>query len=350
MYQDVTTRYLGIDLRSPIVVGSCPLTLRPETVRELAIAGAGAVVLPSLMQEQLTRWTDRHRVSDRVIPEVPRTELQEHEDAYNGGVESYLRTIPLLKRQCGIPIIASLNGCNDGPWLSVAKDLEAVGADAIEISVNPGACDPTFTAEQVERPLLDAVKRVRDTVSVPVAVKLLPFYTTLPNLAWKLTELGADAMVLFGREPVWEILNGDLVPTSHWQLSSPGLLQTTLSGLIRVRSAGPKLTIAASGGISTAVDVIHAVTAGADVAMVTSEIYRTGPDAVAHLVEGLCAYLKRNGFASFAALIADRRQRVIPRNRNTQVEPMLAPPEDKHTPRVSQQQGDRWGHPTTPSK
>ncbi|MEM8667762.1 MAG: dihydroorotate dehydrogenase [Planctomycetota bacterium] len=350
MHQDITTRYLGLNLRSPMVIGACPLNLQPETVRALAISGAGGVVLPSLMEEQVEQWlSDRPTLNQEgcheQTPLLENADLCRKENEYNGGVDAYLRTIPLLKEQSGIPLIASLNGYRDGEWLGVAKELEHAGADAIEVAINASHCDPAATADQVERPLLDAIERVTDNVTIPVAVKLLPFYTTLPNLAWRLAEVGAEGVVLFGREPVWEFCEGELVPTSHWQLSSPGLLQTTLSGLLRVRSGGPNLSVAASGGIATTVDVIHAITAGADIAMITSEIYRTGPDSVAHLIEGISAYLTRHGFHSFTELVDNRRQQALHRDRRTQVEPMLRPVEKQKSTQTTPQQGDRWGHP-----
>lgn len=339
MHTDVTTRYLGLELRSPVIAGACPLNLVPETVRELAIAGAGAVVMPSLMQEQLSRNGGRNECERAEIHR-----LADQENDYNRGVEAYMKAIPLLKQQSGIPVIASLNGCSDGDWLSIADEVEMAGADAIELSINCTVCDPSLTAEQVERPLLQAVQRVSDSVSIPVAVKLLPFYTSLPNLGWRLAEMGASGVVLFGREPVWEISEGDLVPSFQWHLSSTGQLQTTLSGLIRLRSGGPAISVAASGGISTTVDVIHSVTAGADVAMVASEIYRNGPDAVAHIVDGLTAYLQRNGYDSYDTFVAERKQLATQPTRSNQVEPMLHPPQDHPSPRVSTQHGDRWGH------
>ena len=347
MHQDVTTRYLGLALRSPILVGACPLTLKPETVRELAIAGAGAAVMPSLMEEQVAQWLVRRKNAKRSNLSSSEAELCESENDYNGGVESCLKTIPRLKRQCGIPIIASLNGGQDGDWLSIASELEVAGADAIELIINANTCDPACTAEEAERPLIDAVRRVTQMVSIPVAVKLLPFNSTLPNLASRLGDAGAKGIVLFGREPIWEISGGDLVPALHWQLSSPGLLQTTLSGLIRIRGSDSNLSIAASGGIATTMDVVHAVVGGADVAMVTSEVYRTGPDVIAHLVEGLSGYLQRNGFDSYHDLISNRRKQSTSQDRQARIEPMLAPPEPGASVDANPQHGDRWGHRST---
>ena len=346
MHQDITMHYLGLELRSPILVGACPLTLNPEIVRELAIAGAGAVVLPSLMEEQVIHWSERQRQAALKEERSTDRELCDKENDYNGGVGSYLNRIPILKHQCGIPIIASLNGYRDGDWLNIARDLEVAGADALEVSIAADACDPASTSDQVERPLLDAIQRVADLVSIPVSVKLLPFFTTLPNLGWRLAEVGAEGVVLFAREPVWEMVNGDLVPTSRWQLSSPGLLQTTLSGLMRIRSGGPGISVAASGGVSTTLDVVHCVTAGADVAMITSEVYRNGPDAVAHLAEGLSGYLARHQRGAYTSFVASCRQQSLQRTRRAQVEPMLIPPSEQAAREVNRQRGDRWGHPT----
>ncbi len=156
--------------------------------------------------------------------------------------------------------------------------------------------------------MIAAVERVCNSVSIPVAVKLLPFITSLPNFAAKVRNAGAEGLVLFGREPIWEVFDGSLSATSRWSLSDSGQLQTTLSGLMRVRSGGEGMSIAASGGISTAKDVIHSVIAGADVAMVTSEIYRTGPDVVAHILEGVTQHLDRQGMHSFDEFVGSCRQ------------------------------------------
>jgi dihydroorotate dehydrogenase (fumarate) len=190
------------------------------------------------------------------------------------------------------------------------------------------------------------VETVCKSVSIPVAVKLLPFITSLSNLASRLRDAGAKGIVLFGREPIWEIFDGALTATSRWSLSDSGQLQTTLSGLLRVRGGGEGLSIAASGGISTAKDVIHSVIAGADCVMVTSEIYRTGPDVVTHILEGVTQYLDRQGLTSFNEFVAKCRSSSSEVDtRQSQVQAMM----DTHRyrdphPQQAIRTCDKWGH------
>ena len=323
------------------------MTRQPELVRELTIAGAGAVVLPSLLEEQIVRELiqageqpsdEEHQVQASGSPHL--------EDIYNGGVQNYVRTLGLLKQCTGIPIIASLNGCDHGSWLGFASRLEGAGADAIELSIQSGLNDPQRDSEAVEDSIVRAVERVCQSVSIPVAIKLLPFVTSLPSLVSRLATAGAKGVVLFGREPIWEVFDGALTATCRWSLSDAGQLQTTLSGLMRARPGADQLSVAANGGISTAKDVIHTIIAGADLAMVTSELYRTGPDVVAHILEGITHYLERQGMRSFDSFV--ERCRAAPDgngSRRSRMRAMLDTNRyhDPH-PEPAPQSGDPWGH------
>ena len=348
MHTEIIASYMGIELRSPLIVGACPLTLKPETVRELAIAGAGAVVLPSLLEEQVVRRMMQQ--ADAAGDDQPRAESDggaHPQDDYNRGVDRYLMSISRLKQHAGIPVIANLNGCTDGRWVDVAGEVERAGADAIELSIRTDSPDPSIGADAIEASLVTAVKAVSDRVSIPVSVKLLPFFTSLSNVGRRLAQAGASGIVLFGREPSWEFHNGDLIATTHWTLSGSAQLQTTVSGLVRMCGNGSGLSIAASGGIVTTRDLIHAVVAGADVAMVTSEIYRNGPDAVAHLLEGLVVYLQREGFASFREFLPRRRAARPKLDRQSSIGPMTrvgAFPDTERRAEPARPTSDRWGH------
>jgi dihydroorotate dehydrogenase (fumarate) len=191
-----------------------------------------------------------------------------------------------------------------------------------------------------------AVETVSDAVSVTVAVKLLPFFTSLPHLAVHLANAGASGIVLFGRESVWEVCDGEMSSNSRWSLSDSGQLQTTLSGLMRVRFGAGKLSVAASGGIVSAQDLIHCVIAGADTAMVTSEIYRNGSDVIAHLPEGITHYLQRHGFRSFDAFVSGCRNAPDGHaSRQSQVQAMLDVNHYRDPrPESIASSGDAWGH------
>ncbi len=351
MHTDVTTTYLGLSLTSPLIVGACPLTLKPESVREMAVAGAGAVVLPSLLEEQIVRkMMDRGDHFSATEKEVEQSGLPLREDGYNGGVDSYLRTVSMLKRSTGIPVIANINGCSGGTWLNFARELEERGADAIEFSFQAPSSDPLMNAETIESNLIRAVESVVDSVSIPVSIKLLPYFTSLPNLIWRLTEVGAAGVVLFGREPVWEVRDSELQPTYLWPLSDCGQLHATLSGLIRSRACRSEISIAASGGIASAKDVIHGIIAGCDTAMVTSAIYRNGFDVIAHILEGVIHYLERKNLRSYDEFVAVTRRanaapRTITTERQSRISPMTSS-EDQRAPTQdpARKSGDRWGH------
>jgi dihydroorotate dehydrogenase (fumarate) len=345
MTHDISTHYLGLKIRTPIIVGACPLTLRPEQVREFSIAGAGAVVLPSLFEEQVVHERlargDRASGAERFVESV---RYEEVEDKYNGGVEDYLDAVAGLKRCAGIPIIASLNGYTRGEWLCIATELEAAGADGLEVMLESDHMDAAENATQTEDHMLDLVSELCDRVSIPVAVKVSFFHSNLANLAWRLAESGASGMVCFAHDPGWKILKDKISATSQWNslvTSNPG---ATISGLIRVRGGGPDISLAASGGIHSPENAVMAFLAGADVVMVTSEIYRLGPDAVAHLVEGLCSYLERNSVDTFQALVHARPQPKL-RAHNAYL-PFLAEDSQQGIQARSgiAKSGDRWGH------
>lgn len=345
MNVNTSVKYLGLHLNSPVIVGACSLTQKPEMVRELAIAGAGAIVLPSLFEEQIVH----QMLADGKTPSENESHLEaaryeEAEDAYNGGPSEYLETIKNLKRVTGIPVIANLNGCTEGRWLGFAKEIELAGADAIELALDSELADSACGADEVERRLIDSVTEVCDLVNVPVSVKLTSFHTNLANLAWRLTEAGAAGLVCFAHEPAWQVETEHVGATINWALTPASNINATIAGLIRVRAKGPAISVAASGGISVPQDLIKTIIAGADVAMVTSEVYRTGPDAVAHLLDGLGSYLFRHGFTSFEEFIASRPSpcRSI---RGMQVGSLTGCQEFVDpTPAVNHRSGDRWGH------
>ncbi len=345
MFANVSARYLGMRLNSPIIVGSSPLTLAPEIVRELAIAGAGAVVLPSLFEEQIV-----HDLLERgVRPSEPELRVEELsyeriEDGYNGGTQNYLSSIRTLKSTTGLPVIGSLNGCTDGQWLAFASQIEEAGADALEFAFESATLDPSQCADEVEQGFVDCVSDLCDHVSIPVSIKLSPFHTSLPNLTWRLIEAGASGFVCFAHATSWRVSTESIAATLKWALTPASHINHTISGLIRVRCGGPKISVAASGGISSIEDIIKSAIAGADVVMLTSEIYRAGPSVVAHLVEGLASYLDRHGLASFDALI---QARPIPKPylRSDYLNCLTHPDSRDHaSPNPPKLEGDRWGH------
>ena len=347
MRPEIIAQYMGLKLTSPLIVGACPLTRCCETVREYAIAGAGAVVLPSLFEEQIV-----HQRIGRGIQTSKEESLAEElayqpsEDEYNGGPDNYLKSIDDLKRVTSIPIIASLDGFTGGDWLTFAREVESSGADALELNLHTDFANPSQSADMVEQSMLERVQTVCDLVSIPVAVKLLPFHTNLSNLAWRLTESGAAGLVVFGRDPNWIVRTDQLRPTTQWSLTPAGAIAATISGLVRVRCGGPTMSVAASGGVSSPADFSQLVLAGADVVMVASEIHREGPDAISHMVEGLISFLERHGFDSFQSFTAARPEpQVAISQRLNYLEPLTRPANyEDPTPGIPATTGDRWGH------
>ena len=307
MSRGLATKYCGLELRSPVVVGACPITLSSERVRQFTFSGAGAIVLPSLFEEQiLNRMESCGLVPTSSEQKLDVTAPLEDENYYNRGVDEYLRTIARLKRQVGIPIFASLHGCTSGTWLTIGQEIQAAGADGIEANFDsPIACSHE-SADDAEQLLLEMVTELCDQVTIPVAVKISPFHSNISNLMWRLSESGAAGVVCFGFEPNWKVGSHGFGPTPHWNLNATGNLNQTIAGLARASVASCPLSMAASGGISTAEDAIKVLLAGADVTMITSEIYRSGTDAIAHIIEGLTQFLKRGHYEELNEFLLGR--------------------------------------------
>jgi dihydroorotate dehydrogenase (fumarate) len=198
---DLRTRYLGLQLRSPLVASASPLTGELDGLRRLEDAGAGAAVLPSLFEEQLTHdQLELDRLLETTAEHVGEAQSYFPElDDYNTGPWSYLQGIERAKQAVAIPVIASLNGVTPGGWVRHAKRMQDAGADALELNLYAVAADPRFGAAELEARYLELVAAVRAAVTVPLAVKLSPFFTALANLAVRMVDAGADGLVLFNR-------------------------------------------------------------------------------------------------------------------------------------------------------
>ncbi|MFG0290111.1 MAG: dihydroorotate dehydrogenase-like protein [Rhodopirellula sp. JB044] len=298
MSDDLTTTYLGMELRSPIVIGACPLTIEPETARQICDAGAGAIVLPSILQEQVTYSMLKRGAPIAAIQE---SGYQPQQDRYNGGVDNYLPTIERMKENLPVPVIGSLNGATDGQWLAFAKEIQNAGADALEFNWQRGMYDPDESADAVENRLVAISRDLCETLSIPIAIKLNQNFTNLASMARKLQQTGVDGLVLFSHRPHWDVNVDRMHWTVRWELSPADYLGTILEGLVHARTGGLDLSIAASGGVRTGEDAIKAMIAGADVVMVTSEVYREGPDAIQNIQQGIRRYLTAHHHSSLLA-------------------------------------------------
>ncbi|HKI19819.1 MAG TPA: dihydroorotate dehydrogenase-like protein, partial [Isosphaeraceae bacterium] len=299
MSVDLRTTYLGLELRNPLVASASPLTVHLDLLRQMEEAGVAAVVMPSLFEEQLEREERAvHRYFECGMDEFDKTLAGLFElDLYNTGPANYLAEIKQAKKALSIPVIGSLNGVGVGNWARHAQLLEEAGADAVELNIYFVPTDPETTAVQVEQRYLDLVAAVREVVTVPLAVKLGPYFSSLPNLARRLVEIGADGLVLFNRFLQPDIALETLQVSPRLRLSTSAELQLPLRWIAILR---PQLSIslAASTGVHTSEDVLKLLLVGADVTMTTSALLRHGPAYLRTLLDGLPTWLEQRGYGS----------------------------------------------------
>jgi dihydroorotate dehydrogenase (fumarate) len=297
---DLSSRYLGLDLASPVVASASPLNEHVDSVRAVVDAGAAAVVMPSLFEEEvvaeqlglhdaLTAGADHVSEAHDYFPDLP--ELLTVADRY-------VRNLEALKAAVDVPVLASLNAAHAGSWERYATRLVDAGADAIELNLYSVAADPGRSAADVEAEDLAAIATVRAAVQVPVAVKLSPFFSSFANFAHRAVDAGADGLVLFNRfyQPDIELDTMEVVP--RVDLSSPVELRLPLRWIAILRPMLPSVSLAATSGVGTGYDVAKALAVGADVAMVTSAVLREGPVAVARILAGLQRWLDEHDYES----------------------------------------------------
>jgi len=302
---DLSTHYLGHHLANPLVASAGPATDSADSIKRLADAGVAAVVLPSLFEEQITHIeTEIARVVESgfsAFGEAAEGFLPEMGD-YNLGPDGYLSMIESARQAVDIPVIASLNGATPGGWVKYASHLESAGASAIELNLYVLATDAEVDARAMEDRYIEIVKSVVDTVDVPVAVKLTPFFSALPAMARRLTdEAGADGLVLFNRLYQPEIDLDTLTVKSHLRLSTSAELNLPLRWIAVLRDQIDG-SIAATTGVHTADDVIKALLVGADVTMMASAILRGGPGHVASVLSAVEAWLTDHDYRSVTQL------------------------------------------------
>lgn len=296
---DLTSTYLGMTLRNPVVASPGPVTGDPDQWRRLEEAGVGAIVLPSLFEEEITSeswWVSDLLDEGRDVVAEASDYLPEFED-YSIGPDRFLDLVTRAKATVSVPVIASLNGTTSGGWVDYAGRLVEAGADAIELNVYDVITEPRVTGTDVEDRIIDLVTTVRGEVSVPVAVKLGPWFSALANMATKLADAGADGLVLFNRlyQPDIDLDGPSVKP--RLMLSVPGNVRQSVAW-IGILSGQVPLSLAASGGVDSAEDVVKLILAGADATMTTAALLRHGPDHVASLVNGLAEWLEERGYES----------------------------------------------------
>ena len=300
---DLTTRYLGLELRNPLVASASPLNADVGNLRRLAEAGAAAVVLPSLFEEQIAADAARAEHLTRVGAESGPEALGYFPAVADHGAsaDAYLDLVRRARRALDVPVIASLNGTTDAGWIAYAGALQDAGASALELNVYVLPTDLTLTGAQVEQRYLDVVRRVRATVSIPVAVKLGPYFSAVGNFALAVADAGADGLVLFNRFYQPDVDLGRLELAADLQLSRPDEIRLPLLWLGVLAGRVPA-SLAATTGVATADEVVKYLLVGADVVMTTSALLRHGPGYVSTLLDGLRGWLAARDFASLAPM------------------------------------------------
>ena len=278
---DLSTTYLGLRLAHPLVCGASPLVDDLDMVRRLEDAGTSAIVMHSLFEEQIEGEAlahVRHREAHSDAHAEARSYLPAASD-YHLGPEEYLEQIRRIRAAVKVPVIASLNGTTPGAWLSYAKLMELAGASALELNLYELVTDPEVESASVERRAVEVVESVCDSLSIPVAVKLSPFYTALTSFAKSLERAGADGLVLFNRfyQPDIDVENLEVLRALR--LSDPSELNLRLRWLAILRG-NLRCSLAASGGIHGGLDAVKAVMAGADSVQMVSAVLRHGPQAL----------------------------------------------------------------------
>jgi len=302
---DLSTRYLGLSLRSPIIASASPITRDPEMTTRLEAAGAGAIVLPSLFEEEieneevelsasLEAGTEGFAEALDYFPEV---------DTFIGEGDRYLRTLERIKGKAHIPIIGSLNANSVGGWVRYARLMADAGADALELNLYRISVDRTRTSVDIEEEDLELIAAVRAAVNLPLAVKLSPFYTALANFAGKAVEAGANGLVLFNRFYQPDIDLDELAVVPRVSLSHPTELRLPMRWTAILRpQLGPEVGIAATSGIHSGKDVIKALMVGADVVAMASALLRDGPGRIADVEAEMRAWLVENEYTSVGQL------------------------------------------------
>jgi dihydroorotate dehydrogenase (fumarate) len=309
---DLATRYLGLELGSPLVMSASPLSESLDNLRRAEDAGAGAVVLHSLFEEQMqleSRDLDHH-LSHGTHSFAEALTYFPDMTAYNLGPEGYLEHVRRAKAAVDVPVVASLNGISAGGWTEYARRIEEAGADALELNAYFVPTDPLTSGADVETMYEELVRRVRLSIGIPLAVKLPHFFSSIPNMALRLDEAGADGLVLFNRfyQPDLDIERLEVVP--NLTLSTSAELRLRLRW-VAILYGHVHADLAVTGGVHTAEDVLKAMMAGASVAMMTSALLTHGIDHLAHVRTAVVRWMEEHEYLSIRQMQGSMSQRAV---------------------------------------
>jgi len=313
MSVDLRTRYLGLELKHPIVASASPLTGSIDSLKRLEAAGVAAVVLPSLFEEQIDHdEMAAHNLmmyGAELSPEAHGF-FPEMEN-YRTGPDQYLKLIADAKQALSVPVIASLNGHTPGGWTTIARQFQDAGADAIELNVYFLAANVDDSSADVEQRYIDLVGSVTGQVSVPVAVKVAPYFSAMANMAARLARAGASGLVLFNRFLQPDIVLEDLEVSPHLVLSTSDELRLALRWIAILRGR-VDASLAATGGAHTPDDVLKLLLAGADCVMLASSLLVKGPGHVDTLVRGVQTWMAERDYTSVAQMKGSLSQQSCP--------------------------------------
>jgi dihydroorotate dehydrogenase (fumarate) len=309
---DLSTIYLGLPLKNPVVPSASPLSEQIDNMRRMEDMGAAAVVMHSLFEEQITHesgqldhfldyGTESYAEALSFFPEF---------DSYRVGPDEYLEHIRQAKTSMEIPIIGSLNGVSTGGWVSYAARIQEAGADALELNIYYVPTDPRRTSYDVEQMYLNVVREVKKTVSIPVAVKLSPFFTAMAHMAFQLKEAGADGLVLFNRfyQPDFDLDRLEVVPNLVLSNSNEMRLPLRWVALLYGRVG---LDLAITSGVHSHLDVLKGLMAGADVTMLTSALLHRGIGWLREILSDLTIWLETNEYESVSQLRGSMSQQHV---------------------------------------
>ncbi len=303
MSAELNTTYMGLKLKNPLVISACPLTAEIDQLKRLEQAGAAAAVLPSLFEEQIEHDSMQMAEAQEFGTESFAEALTyfPQQDEYRSGPEEYLETIAKAKKAVAIPIVASINGTSKGGWVRYAKMMQEAGADALELNVYfvPGELE--MTGPDVEDRYIELVAAVKESISIPLAVKIGPYFSSLGNMALRLVESGADGLVLFNRffHPDIDLEKLETHPRMHLSTSAELSVPLRWIALLHGRV---KASLAATSGIHDAPGLLKVLLAGADVGMIASVLYQKGIAEVSEILAGLSKWMEKKEYVSVEQL------------------------------------------------
>jgi dihydroorotate dehydrogenase (fumarate) len=309
---DLTTPYMGLALKNPLVASSSPLSYNVESIRRLEDAGAAAVVMYSLFEEQITLeshqldhylsyGTDSFGEALSYFPEM---------ESYNTGPEKYLNLLSRAKEAVSIPIVGSLNGVSTGGWIEYARKIQEAGADALELNVYYIPTNVTVTGSEIEQMYLDILADVKSSVSIPVAMKLSPYFSATANMAHRFAEAGADALVLFNRfyQPDLDIERLEVVPRLALSKSRELHLPLRWVAILHGRITAD---LAVTSGVHNHVDVLKSLMAGAKVTMMASALLRKGPRRITKILKRMGKWMEEHEYESVSQMQGSMSQQSV---------------------------------------